>query len=264
MSMYTDLKGKTVVITGASSGLGAAMAKRFGAEGMNVVINHLKPNDEAVAPLIKTIQEAGGHAVGQQADVSKPEDNERLLQAALDNFGTVDLWINNAGLEIQQSTHEVTLEDWHKVTSVALDGVFLGAKTVLKYWMDHDKIGNIINISSVHEIIPWPTFASYAAAKGGVGILNKTMAMEYAPYGIRINNINPGAINTPINAEKFSDPVVKAEVAGMIPMGTIGEPEDVANAAAFLASDQAKYMTGVSLYVDGGMVLYNNFQAGKG
>lgn len=262
--MYEDLKNKTVVITGGSTGLGAAMARRFGSEGMNVVINYLEEKANEVTELITEIENAGGRAVGQQGDISKPADNDKLLQAALDHFDGLDLWVNNAGLEIPRDTHRVDLDEWHKVTSVDLDGVFLGAKTALQYWMTNNKTGNIINISSVHEIIPWPTFASYAAAKGGVGMFNKTIAMEYAPYGIRINNINPGAMNTPINAEKFSDPKAKQAVADMIPMGTIGEPEDVANAAAFLASDQAKYITGTSLYVDGGMVLYNNFQAGNG
>ncbi|MBS9338233.1 glucose 1-dehydrogenase [Fructobacillus sp. M2-14] len=261
--MYTDLTGKVAVITGGSKGIGQSIALRFAQEQMKVVINY--HSDKAGADkAVDAIKENGGDAVAIQADVSKEEGVNALLKAAEDNFGGMDIWVNNAGMEIKSPTHEVSLEDWKKVLDINLTGVFLGAKAALNYWLPKKQEGSIINMSSVHQQIPWPTFASYATAKGGVKLFTETLAMEYAPQNIRVNNIAPGAINTPINAEKFADPKQYQETQDMIPMAKIGDPEDVANAAVWLASNQSKYVTGETLYVDGGMKLYPAFKDGKG
>ncbi|CAK1221589.1 NAD(P)-dependent dehydrogenase [Fructobacillus cardui] len=261
--MFNDLNKKVAVITGGSKGIGNAIALRFAQEKMNVVINY--HSDEAGAQAaVDEIRENGGDAVAVKADVSTETGVKALLQAAIDNFGGLDVWVNNAGMEIQTPTHKITLEEWNKVIGINMTGVFLGAKEALNYWLENDRTGNIINMSSVHQQIPWPTFASYATAKGGVKLFTETIAMEYAPKGIRVNNIAPGAINTPINAEKFADKAQYEQTQSMIPMLKIGDPEDVADAAVWLASDQAKYVTGTTLFVDGGMTLYAAFQDGKG
>ncbi|CAK8053840.1 glucose-1-dehydrogenase [Eupransor demetentiae] len=261
--MFKDLNKKVAVITGGSKGIGNAIALRFAQEQMNVVINY---NSDAAGAdkAVKEIEANGGEAVAVQADISKEEDNKKLLDAAIKNFGGMDIWVNNAGMETQAPTHEITLESWNKVIDINLTGVFLGAKTALNYWLEKNQAGNIINMSSVHQQIPWPTFASYATAKGGVKMFTETIAMEYAPKNIRVNNIAPGAINTPINAKKFADPKQYATTQSMIPMLKIGDPEDVADAAVWLASDQSKYVTGTTMFVDGGMSLYANFQGGRG
>ncbi|MCF6160476.1 MAG: glucose-1-dehydrogenase [Furfurilactobacillus sp.] len=261
--MYSDLKNKVAVVTGGSKGIGQAIAKRFGEEHMSVVINYRSDKtgaDEAV----KLIEENGGKAVAVQADISEEDGATALLNAALNNFGTLDVWVNNAGMENRVATNEMPLSDWQRVLNINLTGVFLGSRAALDYFVKNDKKGNIINMSSVHEQIPWPGFAHYAASKGGVKLFNETIAMEYANRGVRVNAIGPGAINTPINAAKFADPQQMKDTLEMVPMKRIGDPEDVAAAAAWLASDQSSYVTGVTLFVDGGMTLYPSFQNGKG
>ena len=261
--MYNDLKGKVAVVTGGSKGIGNAIARRLSEEKMKVVINYhsdKKGAEETVADLKKI----GGEAVAVQADVSSEEGIQALLDAAVSNFGELDLWINNAGMENQVPTHELTLADWNKVIDVNLTGVFLGSKAALNHFLEHDKKGNIINLSSVHERIPWPTFAHYSASKAGVKGFNETIALEYAHKGIRVNSIAPGAINTPINAEKFEDEKQKAATLKMIPLNYIGKPEEVAAAAAWLASNESSYVTGITLFVDGGMSLYPSFEKGEG
>ncbi|APX71733.1 glucose-1-dehydrogenase [Companilactobacillus allii] len=261
--MYKELTGKVAVITGGSKGIGTAIAKRFGEEKMSVVINYHTDRvgaEKAVAEIVK----AGGKAVAVQADISSEEDADSLVNTAVKSFGGLDVWVNNAGMENSHPTKDLSLEDWNRVIGVNLTGVFLGTKAALNYFTEHGKKGNIINMSSVHERIPWPNFAHYAASKGGVKLFTETVAMEYAPQNIRVNAIGPGAINTPINAKKFSDPEQLKTTTGMVPMQRIGEPSEVADAAAFLVSDQASYITGVTLFVDGGMTLYPSFQGGRG
>ncbi|WP_268814674.1 SDR family oxidoreductase [Pediococcus acidilactici] len=198
------------------------------------------------------------------SNVATEEGNQALLKAALDNFGDLDVWVNNAGMEIKAPTHQLSLEDWNRVISIDQTGVFLGSKTALNYFKGKNKKGNIINMSSVHEQIPWPTFSSYAAAKGGVEMFTKSIAMEYAKNHIRVNAIGPGAINTPINAEKFADKEQYDQTVSMVPMDRIGEPEEVAAGAAWLASDESSYVTGITLFIDGGMTLYPAFKDGQG
>lgn len=261
--MYSELEGKVAIVTGGSKGIGTAISKRFGKEKMNIIVNY-NSDAKGAAEVVKIIEDAGGRGVAVQADISTEEGVQRLVDTAIQSFGGIDVWVNNAGMENQHATDELSLEDWNRVINVNLTGVFLGTKAALKYFTEHNKKGNIINMSSVHEQIPWPTFAHYAASKGGVKLFTQTVAMEYAARNIRVNAIGPGAINTPINAEKFSDPKQLETTIGMIPMKRIGDPEEVASVAAWLASDESSYVTGITLFVDGGMVLYPSFQGGRG
>lgn len=261
--IYKDLAGKVAVITGGSKGIGNAIAERFGQEHMNVVINY-NSDQAGAAKSVELIENAGGKAVAVQADISNEEGVQKLLNTAVDSFGDLDIWINNAGMENQHPTTELSLKDWQRVINVNLTGVFLGSKAALNYFLKNNKKGNIINMSSVHEQIPWPTFAHYAASKGGVKLFTETIAMEYADKGIRVNAIGPGAINTPINAKKFADPKQLATTTSMIPMKRVGKPAEVAAAAAWLASDESSYVTGITMFVDGGMTLYPSFEGGRG
>lgn len=261
--MYPDLKGKVVVITGASSGLGKAMGIRFGKEQAKVVVNYLSDEAEA-AQVLEEIKKAGGDGIIAQGDVTKEDDVINLVQTAVRHFGTLDVMINNAGIENAVPSHELSLSDWNKVIDTNLTGAFLGSREAIKYFVENDIKGTVINMSSVHEKIPWPLFVHYAASKGGIKLLTETLALEYAPKRIRVNNIGPGAINTPINAEKFADPEQKKDVESLIPMGYIGEPEEIAAVAAWLASSEASYVTGITLFADGGMTKYPEFQAGRG
>jgi glucose 1-dehydrogenase len=261
--MYHDLEGKVVVITGAATGIGKAMASRFGKEKANVVINYHSEDDD-VSSIIHEIEAAGGSAIAIQGDVTREDDIKTLITSAHDQFGRLDVMINNAGLENEVPSNKLSLEDWNRVISTNLTGAFLGSREAIDYMLEHEIKGCVINMSSVHEKIPWPHFAHYAASKGGLMQLTETLALEFAPKGIRVNNIGPGAIDTPINAEKFADPQKKAEVTSMIPMGYIGKPEQIAAVAAWLASEEASYVTGITVFADGGMTKYPSFQAGRG
>ncbi|AKP75811.1 MULTISPECIES: glucose 1-dehydrogenase [Priestia] len=261
--MYKDLEGKVVVITGSSTGLGKSMAIRFATEKAKVVVNYRSKEDEANS-VLEEIKKVGGEAIAVKGDVTVESDVINLVQSAIKEFGKLDVMINNAGLENPVSSHEMSLSDWNKVIDTNLTGAFLGSREAIKYFVENDIKGTVINMSSVHEKIPWPLFVHYAASKGGMKLMTETLALEYAPKGIRVNNIGPGAINTPINAEKFADPEQRADVESMIPMGYIGEPEEIAAVAAWLASSEASYVTGITLFADGGMTQYPSFQAGRG
>lgn len=261
---YPDLRGKTAVVTGSSSGIGEAIARHMESEAMNVVINNINADGKVIDGLIYLIEQSGGRAVGIRADVGTEAGVQAIYDKAIEAFGDIDVWVNNAGFEIQSETHETSYEDWQRVLHVDLDGVFLGTKIAVQHFLKHNKKGNILNTSSIHDIIPWPTYASYATAKAGVLMFTKTTALEYAERGIRINAISPGALETPINAQRFADPAVRADTEGMIPMKKVGDPVDVANAAVWLISNEASYITGTTLYIDGGITLYNEFQGGRG
>ncbi|MED3980804.1 glucose 1-dehydrogenase [Priestia megaterium] len=261
--MYKDLEGKVVVITGSSTGLGKAMAIRFATEKAKVVVNYRSKEEEANS-VLEEIKKVGGEAIAVKGDVTVESDVINLVQSAIKEFGKLDVMVNNAGLENPVSSHEMPLSDWNKVIDTNLTGAFLGSREAIKYFVENDVKGTVINMSSVHEKIPWPLFVHYAASKGGMKLMTETLALEYAPKGIRVNNIGPGAINTPINAEKFADPEQRADVESMIPMGYIGEPEEIAAVAAWLASSEASYVTGITLFADGGMTQYPSFQAGRG
>lgn len=261
--MYQDLKEKVVVITGASSGIGKAMAEEFGKEGCKVVINYYSSPEgaEQVAAIVK---ENGGEAITVQGDVSVEADVVKICQTALDEFGGIDIMINNAGIEHPTPSLEMSAEEFNKVMETNLTGAFVGSREACKHFVETGKKGVIINISSVHDVIPWPNYVNYAASKGGMKLMMETMCMEFAPKGIRINNISPGAIMTEHTKDKFTDPDTRAETEKMIPMGIIGDPKQVATVATFLASENASYVTGETLYVDGGMTKYPAFMGGKG
>ncbi|RYL94360.1 glucose 1-dehydrogenase [Sporolactobacillus sp. THM7-4] len=261
--MYTDLEGKVAIVTGASKGIGEAIARRLGAEKVKVVVTYRSGEKEA-KEIVQAIEQSGGQAIAMHADVAQEADVKELIRKTVETYGTLDIMVNNAGMEKPSPSHEMSLDDWNQVISINLTGVFLGCREAIKYMLDHQIKGTIINMSSVHERIPWPLFVHYAASKGGVKLLTQTLAMEYAPKGIRVNAIGPGAINTPINAKKFSDPETRKDVESMIPMGYIGKPEEIANVAAWLASSESSYVTGITLFADGGMTLYPSFQAGRG
>ncbi|MFF2179102.1 glucose 1-dehydrogenase [Lysinibacillus sp. NPDC058147] len=261
--MYSDLEGKVIVITGASTGLGKAMALRFGEEKAKVIVN-FHSNEQEANTVVEEVKKAGGEAIAVKGDVSVEGDVINLVQTAVKEFGTLDVMINNAGIENPVASHEMPLSDWNRVINTNLTGAFLGSREAIKYFVENDIKGSVINMSSVHQQIPWPLFVHYAASKGGIKLMTETLALEYAPKGIRVNNIGPGAINTPINAEKFADPAKRADVESMVPMGYIGKPEEIAAVAAWLASSQASYVTGTTLFADGGMTLYPEFQAGRG
>ncbi|GGE23704.1 glucose-1-dehydrogenase [Marinithermofilum abyssi] len=261
--MYPDLAGKTVLITGGATGIGKAIALRMAREKARVAINYLDEK-QPYRQVVQEIQSLGGEGLAIQGDVTKEQDVRNLVHHTVDHFGSLDVMVNNAGIENEVPSENLSLEDWNKVLSVNLTGAFLGAREAIRHMLQHQIKGCIINMSSVHERIPWPHFVHYAASKGGMKLLTETLALEFAPRGIRINAIGPGAIDTPINAEKFADPQQKQAVTELIPMGEIGQPEQIAAVAAWLASDEASYVTGITLFADGGMTLYPSFQAGRG
>lgn len=263
--MFKDLENKVVVITGAGSGLGKAFSEEFGKLKSKVVMNYLSDKHlDDINKTIKLIEDAGGQAIKVQGDVSVEDDVNNLVQTAVKEFGTVDVMINNAGFEKPIPSHEMSVSEWQKVIDINLTGAFMGAKAAVNQFLKEDKKGVILNTSSVHDTIPWPNYVNYAASKGGLKLMMETMSMEYAQYGIRINNISPGAIVTEHTREKFSDPTTRAETLEMIPAKEIGEAHQVANVALFLASDFSDYIHGTTIYVDGGMTNYPAFMGGKG
>lgn len=252
--MFTDLSGKVALITGASKGIGRGIAIRFGQEKMKVVVNYNHDSEQAFL-VVEEIVSAGGEAIAVQADMSIESDIKHLFSTTFETFGGLDVLVNNAGIQTTSPSHELHLSDWRKVMDVNLTGVFLACQEGLKYMMTNHIKGSIINMSSVHQKIPKPLHAHYAASKGGLKLLTETLALEYAPYGIRINAIAPGAIATPMNEQILSDPFQLETILSLIPMNTIGQTKHIAAAAAWLASEEASYITGITLFIDGGMTL---------
>ncbi|HET7478414.1 MAG TPA: SDR family oxidoreductase [Rubrobacteraceae bacterium] len=247
------LENKVTVVTGSSLGIGRAIALAFAREGASVTVDYRKHSDEAEA-VVKEVEELGGRALAVQADVSVPEDIRRLVQSAVDEFGRLDVMVNNAGIEEKMPFLETPLDVWNRILSVNLTGAWLGCQEAAKQMVAGGGGGRIINVSSVHEDRPMPTNAPYCAAKGGVRMLMRTIAVELAPHGITVNNIAPGAIETPINENLDEHPEQKEELLSEIPLGRIGKPEEVANLALYLASDEASYVTGSTFTIDGGMM----------
>ena len=252
------LEGGKAIVTGSSSGIGRSCAIRFSQEGADVCVNYYSEHEAADAgEVVKQVEANGRKAIAVQADVGNEDDVKRMVSSANEAFGGLSILINNAGIENQVPTMEMTLEDWERVLRTNLTGVFLcmrEAGALMK-----DRGGAIINMSSVHQFIPWPGFAHYCASKGGMKLLTETAAREWAPHKIRVMNLAPGAIATPINNFVLDDPEAKHAVEEEIPLGRFGQPEEIAAAAAWAASDQASYMTGNTLVVDGGMALYPKF-----
>jgi glucose 1-dehydrogenase len=252
------LAGKTALITGASSGIGKAIALRLAQEGCNIAINYRSKPQEAEAVAAETQQNSETLLV--KGDISKEEDILQIVNSTIEKFGGFDILVNNAGIQSDFPSHELPTEKFDQVLGVNLRGAFICARESIKHFLSQARSGTIINVSSVHEIIPRPNYLSYSMSKGGMGNLTKTLALEYANRGIRVNAIAPGATITPINQSWADDPEQKAIVASHIPMARPGYPEEMAASAAFLASDEAAYITGQTLYIDGGLTLYADFR----
>jgi len=260
------LEGQIAIVTGGSSGIGAGIAKELAAEGATVVVNYPTEKSKSMAEaVLADITSAGNKGIIFQCDVSKEDDVRKMFSDVVTKFGTVEILINNAGLQKDAAFVDMTLDDWNLVISVNLTGQFLCAREAIREFIRRGKnarsssMGKIICISSVHEVIPWAGHANYAASKGGINMLMKTIAQEHAPLGIRINSIAPGAIQTPINRGAWDTPEHLQNLMKLIPQKRIGTPEDIAKASVWLASDESDYVNGATLFVDGGMTLYPGF-----
>jgi glucose 1-dehydrogenase len=262
------LLGQKALVTGASSGIGRAIAQALGAAGADVVINYVSDEDKA-QELAVQIGAGGSKALALRADVSDEAQVQAMFATMLAEFGTIDILVNNAGLQQDAPFHELTLAQWNKVLAVNLTGQFLCSRAAVREFMRRGvqpevscSAGKILCVSSVHEVIPWAGHVNYAASKGGVMLMMKSLAQEVAPYRIRVNSICPGAIRTPINMRAWDTPMAYDELMKLIPYKRIGEPEEIGRAAVWLASDYADYVHGISLFVDGGMTLYPGFETG--
>lgn len=266
------LVGQTAVVTGAASGIGRAIAEAMCAAGANVIVNFVG-DEKAAAAVVDEITHCGcpsrGQALPVRADVSDEAAVQSMFRQAIERFGTVDILVNNAGLQQDAAIEQMTLAQWRKVIDVNLTGQFLCAREAIREWKRRGPrpevscaTGKLVCVSSVHEVIPWAGHVNYAASKGGVMLLMKSLAQEVAPWRIRVNSICPGAIRTPINRPAWETPAAYADLMRLIPYKRIGEPDDVARLAVWLCSDEADYITGASLFVDGGMTLYPGFEAG--
>lgn len=262
------LANQRAVVTGGSSGIGEAVVRALANAGASVIVNY-HSHQESAERIVNDIRERGGVAIAVEADVSKPEGCARLFDAAQLQLGGVDIVIANAGLQKDAAFTEMTLEDWKKVIDVNLTGQFICAQEAVRCFrrqgFDRDRskaLGKVIFTSSVHQVIPWGGHVNYAAAKGGLRLLMETMAQELAGEKIRVNAIAPGAIKTPINKDAWDTEEALGKLLKLIPYGRIGEPEDVGNAAVWLASDESDYVVGTTLFVDGGMLLYPAFRDG--
>lgn len=266
--MEQKLQNQIAIITGASSGIGAGCAKEMAKAGATVIVNYPVAGAKTMAEGVVTdITAAGGKAISYQCDVSKEDEVIKMFADVTAQFGTVDILVNNAGLQRDAKFVDMTLEQWNFVLAVNLTGQFLCAREAIKEFLrrgiDETKskaAGKIICMSSVHEVIPWAGHANYAASKGGVMLMMKTIAQEYAPKKIRINSIAPGAIATPINHDAWDTQAHLQELLKLIPEKRIGQVEDIGKAAVYLASDDADYVNGTTLFVDGGMTLYPGFE----
>ncbi len=262
------LAGQTALVTGANSGIGKAVAMAMAEAGAAVAVNYVSGEAEARA-VTNAITMRGGDAVAICADVSDERQVERMFDEACGLFGTLDIVVANAGLQRDAPFEEMTLAQWNTVIGVNLTGQFLCARAAVREFVRRGPrpqvsraLGKIICMSSVHEVIPWAGHANYAASKGGVMMLMKTLAQELAPRGVRVNGLAPGATRTPINTAAWSTPEAYEALMRLVPCKRIGEPDDIARAAVWLASDDSDYVNGVTLFVDGGMTLYPEFASG--
>ena len=262
------LSGQTALVTGASSGIGKEIALALAAYGANVAVNYVS-GEEAAREVSEAVRATGNRGIALKADVSNEEQVQAMFRRLFDEFETIDILVNNAGLQQDAAFEDLTLAQWNKVIGVNLTGQFLCAREAVREFKRRGvrpetscAAGKIICISSVHEVIPWAGHVNYAASKGGVMLMMKSVAQEVAPYRIRVNSICPGAIRTPINMQAWSTPEAYNELMRLIPYKRIGEPVEIGRVAAWLASDYADYITGASLFVDGGMTLYPGFETG--
>ncbi len=262
------LVGQKALVTGASSGIGKAVAIALGQAGADVVINY-RSGEDVAQQVVDEIKSHGVNAMAIHADVSREDQVQAMFREMIAQFGTIDILLNNAGLQRDAPFDQMTLEQWNTVISVNLTGQFLCAREAVREFKRRGVVeaiscaaGKIICMSSVHEVIPWAGHVNYAASKGGIMLMMKSMAQELAPHRIRINSIGPGAIRTPINTAAWSTPEAYEALMKLVPYKRIGEPEDIGRAAVWLASDAADYVNGTTLFVDGGMTLYPGFAEG--
>ena len=260
------LKGKGVLVTGGTSGIGQAIAIKFAEYGANVAINYLRTAQEAVDTeqqvhaCVNRVQQEGVRDVLVQGDVSQEDQVVAMVDQAVSELGGVDVLINNAGIQISRHSNELSSDDFDKVLAVNIRGAFLCAREAIRHFLSEDKPGVIINVSSVHQLIPKPDYLGYSVSKGGMQNLTRTLALEYAARGIRVNGIGPGATVTPINRAWIDDPVKREQVESHIPMRRAGTAEEMGAVACFLASDDAAYITGQTIFVDGGLTLFPSFR----
>ncbi len=260
------VRGKNVLVTGGTSGIGQAIAVRFAEYGANVAINYLKEPEEAeeteeqVHACVSRVQKHGVRDVLVGADVSKEDEVVHMVEQTVDELGSIDVLVNNAGIQISRPTEELSVTDFEKVLAVNLRGSFACAREAIKRFIATDTPGSIINISSVHQRIPKPGYLGYSVSKGGMQNLTTTLALEFAERGIRVNGIGPGATITPINRAWVDDPVKAEMVTSHIPMRRAGTADEMAGVTCFLASDDAAYITGQTIFVDGGLTLYADFR----
>jgi len=262
------LKGQKALVTGANSGIGEAVAIALGQAGADVVVNYID-NEDTAQQVVRKIKSCGVNAIAVQADVSNEAQVQNMFKRMYDELGTIDVLINNAGLQRDAPFAEMSLAQWNTVIGVNLTGQFLCAREAIREFVRRGVVadvsvaaGKIICISSVHEVIPWATHANYAASKGGIMLMMKSLAQEVAPKRIRVNSICPGAIRTPINTKAWDTADAYEALMKLIPYKRIGEPEDIGRVAVMLASDLCDYINGASIFVDGGMTLYPEFSTG--
>jgi glucose 1-dehydrogenase len=262
------LAGQVAIVTGASSGIGMAVAKSLAANGASVVVNYSHDADGANAA-VKEITDAGGTAIAVHADVSQENEVQAMFTQTVEHFGALHILVSNAGMQVDSPFLDMSLAQWQKVIDVNLTGQFLclreAARQFVKQGVQPDvskAAGKIICMSSVHEVIPWAGHVNYATSKGGIMQLMKSVAQELAPQKIRVNSIGPGAIKTPINHDAWATPEAEAKLLTLIPYNRVGDPSDIGQLAAWLVSDEADYITGQTIFMDGGMTLYPGFATG--
>src|SRR5579871_1936771 len=247
------LEGKTVVVTGGNSGIGEAIVLAAAAEGANVVVDYVS-NAAAATSLTEQIEASGGKAIAIEADVSKIADLERLVRAAVDAFGRLDAFVKNAGIETRTSILDTTETDYERVMAINLKSAFFGTQLAAKQFIAQGGGGVVINISSVHEDWPMPGNVAYCVSKGGMRMLTRTAGVELGPHGVRVVNVGPGAVATPINAATTADPTLLQTLDAAIPVGRIAEPAEIADVVVFLLSGKATYLTSTTVFVDGGIM----------
>lgn len=262
------LVGQKALVTGANSGIGQGVAIGLGQAGADVVVNYVS-GDEAANAVVDQIRRSGVNAFAHKADVSSEDQVADMFKHMVQEFGTIDILVNNAGLQRDAAFREMTLQRWNTVLGVNLTGQFLCAREAIREFLRRGIVpsvscaaGKIICMSSVHQEIPWAGHANYATSKGGIKLMMESLAQEVAPHHIRVNGIAPGAIRTPINTAAWQTPEAYARLMTLVPYGRIGEPEDIARAAVWLASDHSDYVVGTTLFIDGGMTLYPGFATG--
>ncbi len=261
------LEGQTAIVTGASSGIGAAVAVELGKAGASVVVNY-HSNRVAGEEVAHEIEASGSKAITVGADVRDEAAVQAMFRRCVETFGTVDILVNNSGIQIDEPFHTMSVEQWDAVVDTHLKGHFLCTREAVREFLRRGMrpvskaLGKVICMSSVHDVIPWSMRVGYASAKGGIIMFMKSVAQEYAEHHIRVNAISPGAIRTPLNRPAWETPEAERELLKLIPVKRIGEPEEIGRAAVWLSSDESDYVTGTTIYIDGGMTLYPGFESG--